>query len=71
MQLTCKFQSIFILRSTHREFNFGHSQSGIGWEFAKFMQSGWESTKKCIVQENDPRNNWCGSPAEEIKCEDL
>ncbi len=26
------------------EFDFGHSQPGIVWEFVKFVRSGWEST---------------------------
>ncbi len=31
------------------KFYLGHSQPGIGWEFVKFVQSGWESThKKCL-----------------------
>ncbi len=31
------------------EFDLGHSQCGIGWEFVKFVQRGWESTKNISV----------------------
>ncbi len=39
------------------EFDLDHSQPGIGSEFVTFVQSGWESTKICLGQENDQRNN--------------
>ncbi len=32
------------------EFDLGHSQPGISWEFVKFAQSGWESTKNISVK---------------------
>ncbi len=36
--------------------DLGYSQPRICWEFVKFVTSGWESTQKCIVQENDSHN---------------
>ncbi len=32
------------------EFDLGHSQTGIGWEFVIFMQSDWEATKNVSVR---------------------
>ncbi len=32
------------------EFDLGHYQTGIGWEFAKFLQSDWEFTKNVLIR---------------------
>ncbi len=35
---------------TNWEFDFGHSQTGIGWEFVTFVQNCWKSTQNVSVR---------------------